>query len=392
MRILYVADGRSPIALPWLEHFASAGHEVHLVSTRPCNPPVPLGSLRILPVLPSGGLSAGAAVGRSQSTLALVTTARHWLGPLAVRRVAPELAHIVHEIRPDLVHALRIPFEGMLAAAARPPAPILLSVWGNDFTLHAAATPSMRSATRRTLQRAQGLHADCQRDLRLAAQWGWPDARPAIVLPGNGGIRLDVFRPQEASHPDRRAPLPNGGGKHPLVIQPRGFRAYVRSDTFFRAIPLIRESIPGVEFAGVGMQGNPEVRRWSERLEKVDPFRALPPLDPPGMAAIFRAAWVSVSPSTHDGTPNTLLEAMACGCLPVAGDLESIREWIDDDQNGLLIDPGDPAALARAVVRALRDDELRRMAAVRNLHLIQARAERGECMRRAEGVYRQLVS
>ena len=392
MRVLYVADGRSPITLPWLEYFASSGYEVHLVSTRPCNPRVPLASLHILPVIPGGGRSAGAGMGRSQSTLALVTTARHWLGPLAVRRVAPELARIVHEVRPDLVHALRIPFEGMLAAAARPPAPLLLSVWGNDFTLHGGATPSMRAATRRALSRAQALHADCRRDLRLAAQWGWPDDRPAMVLPGNGGVRLDAFRPKDASHPERRAPLPDGPGGSPLVVQPRGFRAYVRSDTFFRAIPLIQESDPRVEFAGVGMRGNPEVRRWIDRTGAADRFHALPSLDPEGMAAVFRAAWVSVSPSSHDGTPNTLLEAMACGCLPVAGDLESIREWIVDGRNGLLIDPGDPAGLARAVVRALSDDDFRRTAAEHNLHLVQTRAERGQGMQQAEAMYRQLAS
>jgi glycosyltransferase involved in cell wall biosynthesis len=68
---------------------------------------------------------------------------------------------------------------------------------------------------------------------------------------------------------------------------------------------------------------------------------------------LFRRAAVAVSPSTHDGTPNTLLEAMACGCFPVAGDLESLREWINPDVNGLLVDPGDPHALADAILTAL---------------------------------------
>jgi hypothetical protein len=36
------------------------------------------------------------------------------------------------------------------------------------------------------------------------------------------------------------------------------------------------------------------------------------------MAAAFRRARFRFT-STHDGTPNTLLEAMACGCTPVAG-------------------------------------------------------------------------
>ena len=78
---------------------------------------------------------------------------------------------------------------------------------------------------------------------------------------------------------------------------------------------------------------------------------------------IFRSAAVLVSPSTHDGTPNTLLEGMACGCFPVAGDLESIREWITPGVNGLLVDPSDADALAEAILSALDQPELRAKAA-----------------------------
>jgi glycosyltransferase involved in cell wall biosynthesis len=93
------------------------------------------------------------------------------------------------------------------------------------------------------------------------------------------------------------------------------------------------------------------------------------------MAELFRRSQVAVSPSTHDGTPNTLLEAMACGCFPVAGDLESLREWITPGDNGLLVDPGDPRALADAILLALEQPDLRLRARERNLRLIAERAE-----------------
>jgi glycosyltransferase involved in cell wall biosynthesis len=40
---------------------------------------------------------------------------------------------------------------------------------------------------------------------------------------------------------------------------------------------------------------------------------------------------------------------MACGCYPVVGDIESLREWITPGVNGSLIDPGDVKALRMAV-------------------------------------------
>jgi glycosyltransferase involved in cell wall biosynthesis len=84
----------------------------------------------------------------------------------------------------------------------------------------------------------------------------------------------------------------------------------------------------------------------------------------------------------HDGPPNSLLEAMAVGCLPVCGHIESIREWITDGENGLLVDPADSSALAAAVLRGIEDEGLRRMAANRNLEIILARAEVSRCAAR----------
>ena len=50
MRLLFIADGRSPIALNWISHFVESGHEVHLVSTFPCQQKLDLVSLEVIPV------------------------------------------------------------------------------------------------------------------------------------------------------------------------------------------------------------------------------------------------------------------------------------------------------------------------------------------------------
>jgi glycosyltransferase involved in cell wall biosynthesis len=98
-----------------------------------------------------------------------------------------------------------------------------------------------------------------------------------------------------------------------------------------------------------------------------------------------------VSPSTHDGTPNSLLEAMASGVLPVASNLETIREWITHGENGLLFDPLDSNDLASAIVRALKDTKLRAHAAEINAKMISERADYNANMKTAEDFY-ELVS
>jgi len=139
------------------------------------------------------------------------------------------------------------------------------------------------------------------------------------------------------------------------------------------------------------MAGEPQALKWIEQLGIRSAVELLPPLPHSAMADIFRSAAVLVTPSTHDGTPNTLLEGMACGCFPIAGDLESIREWITPGVNGLLVDPSDPNALAEAVLSALDQPDLRAKAAAQNSRIIAERAEYSQDMARAEAFYTRLL-
>ena len=109
------------------------------------------------------------------------------------------------------------------------------------------------------------------------------------------------------------------------------------------------------------------------------------------LAELFRRSQICLSITTHDGTPNSLLEAMACGCFPIAGDLESLREWISPGVNGLLVDPNEPEALASAILSAIDHPELRHHARQENVQLIQQRAEYHQTMQTAEEIYYWLV-
>lgn len=385
MKILFVADGRSPTALNWIRYFAEGDHEVHLVSTYECQPDLELASLNVLgPAISAGSAATGTGDALKRILPAAARTKlRQIFVPFTLTRAAERLAAMIDALQPDLVHAMRIPYEGMLAAQADPRMPLLVSVWGNDFTLHAPANARLRRLTRNTLQRADALHSDCQRDIQLAGLWGFPDARLRIVLPGAGGIQLDLFHPAEPA-----------GDRDPVdrVINPRGLRAYVCNEAFFKAIPLVLEKKPATMFICPAMAGDPEPQRWVDQLDIAKHVDLLPVQPRSRMAALFQQAKVVVSPSTHDGTPNTLLEAMACGCFPVAGDLESLREWITPGVNGLLVDPRSPRQVADALLVSLTQENLLEQARAHNLRLVAEKADYRVVMPRAEQFYKRIVS
>ena len=407
MRLCFIADFRSSIARNWISYFIERGHEVHVISSYPCSSDsLPVASLHVVPIAFSGLIGLNKIAGGVSGNHALpnssilsktykglffrVAIAAHrWVGPIEVHRHIGYVRKLVKGIRPDLVHAMRIPFEGMLAALAVSETPLLISVWGNDFTLQARHNPIIGIHTRWAMQRTDALHCDCFRDLHLASRWGFDDSKPSIVLPGAGGVELSTFHPGPTDITAIR--LAGISPNVPVVINPRGFRGYVRNDTFFRAIPLVLQKRADVVFLCSAMQNNPLAEQWIRRLNINHVVRLLPSVPHDQMADFFRLAQVTVSPSEHDGTPNTLLEAMACGCFPVAGDIESVREWIQDGVNGLLCDPASPESLAQAILRALNDPELRERARQYNVKLIAERAEYGKVMAQAEQFYCQVI-
>jgi glycosyltransferase involved in cell wall biosynthesis len=64
-----------------------------------------------------------------------------------------------------------------------------------------------------------------------------------------------------------------------------------------------------------------------------------------------------VSPS--EGFPCALVEAMSAGLASVVSDIPAIRQLVQSEQHGLLVPPGDAAAVSAALIRLLDDQELR---------------------------------
>ena len=176
------------------------------------------------------------------------------------------------------------------------------------------------------------------------------------------------------------------------AINPRGIRVYVKNDVFFKAIPIVLKDLPEAFFICPGMDGNQHVERWLREYGISASVALLPKQSPVEMAQLYKTSRVSVSPSTHDGTPNTLLESMSSGCVPIAGELESIREWITPGQNGMLINPHDPYDIAQAILFAFKNDDLFRRAKKINTKIISERAEYYKSMITARRFYKEILT
>ena len=76
--------------------------------------------------------------------------------------------------------------------------------------------------------------------------------------------------------------------------------------------------------------------------------------------------------------------------MPIAGDVDSIREWITHDDNGLLCDPRSPVGIAAAINRAIERPAWRASARATNFRLVAHRADRVQNQILVSGFYDDL--
>jgi len=401
--ILIIADGRSPTTHSWIENVQSLGYQVSLVSTFPCDPLESLHDFFVLPIAfsrfstPSNPKSESSLLEVQQEPkrtfirrfAPYFQSLRYIIGPLTLPWFVSSYQHIVKQLAPDLVHALRIPFEGMLGSYTPQGFPFIATTWGNDLTLHAGESLLMQAFTKRCLGRANGFTADTHRDVRLAYEWGLSTYVPTLVVPGSGGLDLATIQAAELFD-EAQYNLPSNCD---WVVNPRGMRpGSVHQDVFFAAIPEVLQLRPQTCFICPGLEGSEQAQHWITQYGIQSQTHLLPKLNQPVLWALLKRAQVFVSPSSHDGTPNSLLEAMACGCFPVAGDIESIREWIEPGVNGLLVTPHNPKELAEAICQALDDNRLRKKAVNINYQVVLERAAKAATSPEINAFYQRFMT
>jgi glycosyltransferase-like protein len=76
--------------------------------------------------------------------------------------------------------------------------------------------------------------------------------------------------------------------------------------------------------------------------------------------SLYQAADVLTFPSVKEGWGLVALEAMAAGLPVLASDLPVFREYLCSEENALLVDPLDEAAIAAGMLRLVQEEDLRR--------------------------------
>ena len=161
-------------------------------------------------------------------------------------------------------------------------------------------------------------------------------------------------------------------------------------DVFIRAAGMVAARLPNVRFRIGGVGDQEPAWRWIREQGLEDRFE-LPGgvADVPGFLAELDVAAIT---SHSEGLSNSVLEYMAAARPIVATAVGGNSELIEDGIHGLLVPPGNPEAVAGAIVRLLANPHFAAMLAAAARQRVRHRYSREAMVRRYENFYEGLVS
>jgi glycosyltransferase involved in cell wall biosynthesis len=180
----------------------------------------------------------------------------------------------------------------------------------------------------------------------LCAVHGLPPHRVAWVHPG-----INVDRLQSDGAPRRREVIAGQGGVVGIVAALRPEKDH---ETFLRAAALVANRLPDTRFLVVGDGARrPQLEELARTLgvDSRVQFLGWRNVD----LDLLRRFDVLTLSSREETFPAAILEALAAGIPVVTTDVGSVRELFGDYRCGVIVPPGDPAALAEGISAVLCD-------------------------------------
>ncbi|MGC8988409.1 glycosyltransferase family 4 protein, partial [Infirmifilum sp.] len=188
------------------------------------------------------------------------------------------------------------------------------------------------------------------RDLVLSRNAG------ARVYVSGVGVDTRVFYP-------RRSRMIDSEGKPVVMVIVRKAK-FKGGNVAIRALNIVNKRIP---VHAVLVSEGDAVKRVFQRVKPEFSYTVYSGVNDDFLARLYSSSEVFLFTSYRESFGLPPLEAMACGTAVVTTDCGGNRDYAVDGYNALVVPPGDPEAIARAVIRVLTDDELRGALAERGL-------------------------
>jgi glycosyltransferase involved in cell wall biosynthesis len=215
---------------------------------------------------------------------------------------------------------------------------------------------------------------------------GYPGPEPRVV-PNGVSCEVPEGAPQRVRH---ELAIDSGT---PLVVHVGNIRPHKGHANLVAAVPHLLAAHPDATVVSIGGEKHDgdldRVRGLADNAGVSGRLRFLGRR--PDAIDFIAAADVFVDPADFEGLPVAVLEAMALARPVVATAVGGVPGLVHDGETGLLVPPGDPAALAAAVARVLDDPDLGSSIGAAGAKLVEAEHSLEAMVRQIESIYDEVL-
>jgi L-malate glycosyltransferase len=366
LRILAVGDGQSRHLIRWARRLVDRGHEVHVVSNRISSRPNEL-----------DGITAH-RYSDLDPRMKIRGLRRFWF--------STALRELARRVQPDIVHSHYLLPHGYWAARAGLQ-PLVVSPWGKEAIVDVWNSPAGRRRAEAAIAPGRRFVINSFALERASVRLG---ADPALIRRILWHANIDDYSPARADRAGLRA-RHGWPQETPVVLSLRNFRPYTNLDVLLRAFAQVVREEPAARL--LSSAGGGWTRDETERLIDELGLRshvAIEEVDARDLPAVVASADLVVTLADVDSSPASLLESMASGLPIVCGIAPSMDEWVQQDEGAEMVERRDVDAVAAAMLKLIRDPDLRRRYGQRNEREVRSRF--GDPGAELESVYREVLA
>ena len=356
MKLCFIADATTVHTKRWVEYFSSTGHEVHLITYEPPEEPISGVHLHV--------------VGSMFKSLYLAFPFRHL-----------KIMRLVMKMKPDIVHAhfiTKFGFHGALLGFH----PLVMSAWGSDVLVIPNNSKLLWHFTKFSLRKADKIYA-VSRDMatKIVDNFGISDDNVKVVP---FGVDMDLFH-LESKRDNKQDEIIT-------VFSNRNFLEVYNIKTLINAIPIVIENNANVRFVIKGSGPLEKTLKGLVGTLNIDEYVTfIGWTEYRDMPRYLHDCDIYVSTAISDGTPVSVLEAMACGKACIVTDVGGVGEWIENDVSGRLIPPQQPQVLAKNILELCKEPDKRESFGMNAHNVVTERGDWNNLMDLVQLDYHSLV-
>ena len=353
MKIAFLAERRLTHTQRFTDFFSERGHEVHLITFE-------------------AGLDLKAEIHTLKPGPGPTLLAYFW------RR--SEVIKLLRNIRPDVINAHQVSSYGNLMASIDMH-PWVVTTLGSDILLTPHKGPFSYCRTIWALLRSDLITSMSPYMTAKLVTMGFHRKK---IVQSCFGIKPEVFN-SEGRQEHRAGEVWN-------LICTRYLEPVYDHATILKSCRILSEQDFPFHLTLVGSGSlHEQIKAQTTVLGLDAKVTMLGNLSQSELAEQLKSSHIFITASHSDGANISLLEAMACGCFPVASDIPASRQWGVSGRDMLMFPIGDAVKLAQSIMTAAEDQALYRSAQVNNYRTVAERATQVKNLRIIEEAFLRLA-